>query len=466
MASYQKLSCDLEADALAVGVLSVQRLRVTLPLVGPQGPAGPQGQDGASAWDDISGKPEVFPPSTHASSHAAGGNDPLFNFDGRKIITVSKRDTATNTRAGIGKYDAERPFATITAAQNAAASGDVIVVEPGTYNEADLGKDGLSYYFHPNTIVDATANGSEYGVFTDGDEARVFSVFGHARLVDDNGGRGVGVIVTNAGSRIYVEVDSIFVRGGDLTTGLYCGGGEGTIRVAKSVVCEGYDAVIILEGKWAIEANEIATVGDDGNAIEIAGGEAHIRASQIRGDGTTNNNASSATIAIAGGGEATIDCPRIVSSSDNVIGVSGNANGEVTLYSSELVAESASREVVKFNSPNSAKINLVGCNIVAGNSAEYAATGTGAIYANTLRSNKPLASTITFTTHTHPTTDITGLGTAATAAATDFLPTAAPTSATLAVNGTLAIEATSNTLLTLRYRGSDGVTRSVAFPIS
>jgi hypothetical protein len=69
-------------------------------------------------------------------------------------------------------------------------------------------------------------------------------------------------------------------------------------------------------------------------------------------------------------------------------------------------------------------------------------------------------------THTHPTADITGLGTAATSAATDFLPSTAPTTASLTTNGQFAVEATSDTLLTLKYRGSDGVTRSVAFPIS
>jgi len=51
--------------------------------------------------------------------------------------------------------------------------------------------------------------------------------------------------------------------------------------------------------------------------------------------------------------------------------------------------------------------------------------------------------------HTHPWTDIV---------------TAA--SITLGANGQFAIEATSNTLITLKLRGGDGITRSVAFPLS
>lgn len=37
---------------------------------------------------------------------------------------------------------------------------------------------------------------------------------------------------------------------------------------------------------------------------------------------------------------------------------------------------------------------------------------------------------------------------------------------TLAVNGQLGFEATSNTILTIRYRGSDGVTRSVTLTLA
>jgi hypothetical protein len=39
-------------------------------------------------------------------------------------------------------------------------------------------------------------------------------------------------------------------------------------------------------------------------------------------------------------------------------------------------------------------------------------------------------------------------------------------SVTLATNGDLAFEATSNTSLTIRYRGSDGTTRSASLPLA
>ena len=58
--------------------------------------------------------------------------------------------------------------------------------------------------------------------------------------------------------------------------------------------------------------------------------------------------------------------------------------------------------------------------------------------------------------------DVDGLGSAAEADADDFLPSQLPLATTMpAVDGQLVIEATSDTLLTLKYRGSDGVIRAI-----
>ena len=38
---------------------------------------GPRGRTGASAWDDITGKPSTFTPSAHAATHTAGGADEI-----------------------------------------------------------------------------------------------------------------------------------------------------------------------------------------------------------------------------------------------------------------------------------------------------------------------------------------------------------------------------------------------------
>jgi hypothetical protein len=72
MAAYYKVDVVLNSQAVSVGLPSPQSVSVTLPLVGPQGPAGPQGEQGPPGevsgtivWDNVTEKPTTFPPSSH-----------------------------------------------------------------------------------------------------------------------------------------------------------------------------------------------------------------------------------------------------------------------------------------------------------------------------------------------------------------------------------------------------------------
>ena len=72
MAAYHKVEVSLGTNAVTVGIPSPQEVRVVLPLIGPvgpqgaTGPAGPPGEvSGSIAWDNVSGKPSTFAPSTH-----------------------------------------------------------------------------------------------------------------------------------------------------------------------------------------------------------------------------------------------------------------------------------------------------------------------------------------------------------------------------------------------------------------
>lgn len=49
-------------------------------------------------------------------------------------------------------YRIDKAFATIAAAESIAQSGDTILVYPGTYTDAGLGKDGVNYYFYEGAI--------------------------------------------------------------------------------------------------------------------------------------------------------------------------------------------------------------------------------------------------------------------------------------------------------------------------
>lgn len=65
------------------------------------------------------------------------------------------------------KGDPLVPYSTIKAAVADATSGDLIIVLPGLYDEYDLAKNGVNYYFYPGAIVQPTFNGGVVAIFTD-----------------------------------------------------------------------------------------------------------------------------------------------------------------------------------------------------------------------------------------------------------------------------------------------------------
>ena len=52
-----------------------------------------------------------------------------------------------------------KPFLTLTAARTASQSGDVIIVRPGTYNENNLAKNGVHWFFFPGAKIYYTSGG-------------------------------------------------------------------------------------------------------------------------------------------------------------------------------------------------------------------------------------------------------------------------------------------------------------------
>ena len=105
------------------------------------------------------------------------------------------------------------PYATLTAAKNAALSGETIVVRPGTYNERNLLKTGVNWNFDFGAIVNYTgsANGS---VFSDGVDGTAGAVA--CKILGKGDFRNGGSVVTgtvphtvmclsNASSNIYFE---------------------------------------------------------------------------------------------------------------------------------------------------------------------------------------------------------------------------------------------------------------------
>ena len=85
------------------------------------------------------------PAGANGATGPAGPNQLLIE----NTILVSKNgNNSTGTR-----NDWAKPFLTIAAANSVAQAGDLVIVYPGTYNEGDVAKSNVNYYFYKGAVV-------------------------------------------------------------------------------------------------------------------------------------------------------------------------------------------------------------------------------------------------------------------------------------------------------------------------
>lgn len=224
---------------------------------------------------------------TYRWSRIAGGSAPpdvaYVNFDGANVIHVSKGSAATDTRTGLSKYDATKPFATLTAAKTAAVSGDVIVVQPGIYNERNLAKNGVDWYFFPGSQIVYT--GTEAGAIFDDTSAYgvngpvVSKICGYGSFENSStkpdGGSlpyNTGVVFAyNASSNIYIEGVYCFVDPTNDSNPVNFVNGGSVLEIAvRDVVNPIYDAFLTVgDGGSTIITSKSITASQ---AIEMASG--------------------------------------------------------------------------------------------------------------------------------------------------------------------------------------------------
>lgn len=154
-----------------------------------------------------------------------------------------------------------KSYKTLTAAKNAAQSGDTIIVYPGTYNENNLLKNGVNWYFHSGALVSytntliASGSGTIYGIFDDRatgavtcrvdgdgvflldfgnglvDVPTTFSTGDPTLLTPNNTGKGV-VVITNAGTDFTLKCNRLRAR-------CYLGGSQpAVVFVGNCTRCE------------------------------------------------------------------------------------------------------------------------------------------------------------------------------------------------------------------------------------
>lgn len=163
---------------------------------------------------------------------------------------------------------------TLAAAKAAAVAGTLIVVAPGVYNERNLLKTDVDWYFERGAVVNYTgsANGGLWDDSAAGAAgAVVCGIFGKGRFVHATTGAGntAALVVSNASSRIRIECESLrcMSTGGSNNAGIFHTAGDLSVLVYEDITSDYYDGCILYGGSSAvchIEADRIIGVGDDG----------------------------------------------------------------------------------------------------------------------------------------------------------------------------------------------------------
>lgn len=129
---------------------------------------------------------------------------------GKELHDMLKVDASYGSDARAAA-DHNFPFRSITAAKAAAASGDTIVVFPGTYNEYNLAKDGVTIHFLPGAKVRYTGSVSGACIFSDNNVATEFYVTGKGQFLNLGTGGSNDCIRTQAiGTKFYIECDELY----------------------------------------------------------------------------------------------------------------------------------------------------------------------------------------------------------------------------------------------------------------
>lgn len=242
-----------------------------------------------------------------------------------KVIWVSKGANATDTRTGGDKYFTSKPFATLSAAKTASASGDTIAVLPGTYVEKNLLKDGVNWFLYPGVLIQPTADtpgaifddSTSYGANAD----CVCRIYGFGRL-DNTTTSAVGTggvfHITKGGTSLTVEADTIGessctlpairIEAGQLNlkANAGVGGANGFFYSSGNAYATldllkvtGYEAFLIAGSSANITVNVRRNITTSYRAISVDGsGTVNFTAEEI--SNTANGNVVSAASTFAG----------------------------------------------------------------------------------------------------------------------------------------------------------------------
>ena len=167
-----------------------------------------------------------------------------------------------------------RPFLTLEAALSASTSGDTIMVFPGSYTATTtstngLAKNGVNWFFYPNTIVNKASAGDIFNTTS----LTSFNVYGYASF---NKTSGTGRIFNNAGNNIGFNFEALDLTNSTsdcflIGTSLQLGGIEINIKIRNATSSAGAVINSGNAGSWNLNFNFNNISSTSTNAITMTG---------------------------------------------------------------------------------------------------------------------------------------------------------------------------------------------------
>ncbi len=237
------------------------------------------------------------------------------------------------------------PFKTLTAAKNAAKSGDTIMVLPGTYDESDLLKNGVNWYFFPGAKIDST---SENSVFATGTNAITSLIGGHGEFLAD------GAVLYSSGAGSNLTVQALRMESRDASC-IVCGAASGRVQVMVLDSIKATSGVAIeVNGDAEDNSIEARLVESGGYSLSGSAGGAYLKANKISSSGNPIN--------IWGGTAFVVDAFEITGGSGNY---AVNHASSATLLIRGARLQTTNQNTVHAGAGTSDKIRLSGCLLLA-----------------------------------------------------------------------------------------------------
>lgn len=255
-------------------------------------------------------------------------------------------------------------FNTLTLAKAAAVSGDTIYVAPGTYNERDLLKNGVNWWFAPGAkviytgatagaIFDDTSDGANayvacviggYGEFTYSGSAGGYGVMTlsqgslvsfTAKLVKSTPSVGHGIILNSYGATLDIDINEIEITSGNSSgnNAIQLNSSTAIVRGSVRTITTGTSPIVVYSGALNLDAKTISA----GEMVYLWGGTSYLRADTI--------NASGSSAVYFRGGNGHIEAMKITSGASRAVHVKSGSVAYVSANVIEGAGSSASVEV-------------------------------------------------------------------------------------------------------------------------